>query len=167
MANQGNQGSGNLRDKAENTGANLGAAAGRKVGEAAERAQSTTGGMQKAQDTASGMMQKAQDTASNVAEKAKDYASTAAERASEAVSGVGDRMSSWGSSLRESAPREGMMGSAAGGVADSLEAGGRYLQQHNFSDMTDDLSAVIRQYPMQSLLVAFGVGCFLGMASRR
>jgi len=170
---------GNFKDKAESTGASMGAAAGRKVGEAAERAQQTAGSTtqraqdvasnvaSKAQDTASNVAQRAQDLASNAASKAQEFASTAADRAEDALSSVGDRMSSWGSSLRESAPREGALGTAAGSVAGSLESGGRYLQQHGFNDMTEDVSAVIRHYPIQSLLVAFGVGCFLGMASRR
>jgi cell division septum initiation protein DivIVA len=166
---QGTQGShGNFKDKAEGTGAQMGAAAGRKVGEAAERAQqSASSTAQRAQDLASNVTQQAKDVASNVAGKAQEYASTAANKAEDALSSVGDRMSSWGHQLRETAPREGVLGSTASSVAGTLESGGRYLQQHGFNDMTDDLSAVVRHYPIQSLLLAFGIGCFLGMASRR
>jgi len=170
MANpQGTQGGqGNIRDRAENTGANLGAAAGRKVGEAAERAQQTAiSATQKAQETASNLGQRAQDVASNVAQRAQDFASTAAERTDEAISAAGNRMSSWGSQLRENAPREGIVGSAASGVADTLQSGGQYLQQHDLSDMASDLTRVVRNYPIASLCIAFGVGCFLGMASSR
>lgn len=164
--NQGGQG--NIRDRAEQTGANLGAAAGRKVGEAAERTQqSATAATQKAQDTASNLGQRAQDIASNVTQKAQDFASTAGERAEEAISNVGNRMSNWGSQLRENAPREGFVGQAASGVAGTLESGGQYLQQHDLNDMVSDLSNVVRSYPIASLCIAFGVGCFLGMASRR
>jgi len=170
---------GNLKDKAENTGTQLGAAAGRKVGEAAEKAQQTATSTahraqeaasnlgQKAQDTASNVAQRAQGIASNVANKAQVYASTAADKTEDALSSVGDRMSSWGHQLRGNAPREGAIGSAASSVAGTLESGGRYLQQHGLNDMADDLSGVVRHYPIQSLLVAFGIGCFLGMASRR
>jgi len=176
----GSQGNtGNIRDKAEQTGANLGAAAGRKVGEAAERAQGTaTTATQRAQDTASNLGQRASDTASNLAskaqdvasnltDKAQDFLSSAGDKSEEALSNVGERISSWGSQLRQSGPREGTLGTAASTVAGQLEAGGRYLQHHGFSDMTDDLGGVIRNYPIQSLLVAFGIGCFVGMASRR
>ena len=52
-------------------------------------------------------------------------------------------------------------------VADQLESGGHYLSEHGFSDMTDDLSALIRQNPLPSLLVGFGVGFMIGMAWRR
>lgn len=185
---QGN--SGNLRDKAEQTGANLGAAAGRKVGETAERiqgtattatqraqdtasnfgqrAQDTASNLgQRAQDTASNLAQKASDAASNLTDKAQDFLSNAGDRTEEALSNVGERITNWGSQLRQSGPREGALGTAASTVAGQLEAGGRYLQQHGFSDMTDDVGKVVRNYPIQSLLVAFGIGCFFGMASRR
>jgi hypothetical protein len=132
----------------------------------------TTGG------TASNVGQQARDVASNVADKARDYASSAAgaarefageagERTDDAIASVGQGMSSLAGSLREKAPREGMMGTAAGTVADKLEAGGRYLQQHGVSEIGDDLGNLIRQYPIPSLLAVFGVGFLLGSVLRR
>lgn len=144
---------GNLKDKGEN----LGAAAGRKVGE----------GLSQAQQAASSAAQKAQDVASQMGQKAQEAASTAAGKAEDALASVGDRMSSWGSTLREKAPHEGVVGSTASTVADRLEAGGRYLQEHGFRDMAEDLAAVIRHYPVQSVFLALGIGFFAGMASRR
>ncbi|MCI0455760.1 MAG: hypothetical protein L0Z62_02105 [Gemmataceae bacterium] len=157
-------GSGNLKDKAEN----LGAAAGRKVGEGLSQAQQTASNVgQKAQEAAAQAGQKAQEMASNVAHKAQEAASAAAGKAEDALSAVGGRMSSLAGTLREKAPQEGMIGSAASTVADQLQAGGHYLQEHGFREMTDDLTAVIRHYPVQSVLVALGIGFFAGMASRR
>jgi ElaB/YqjD/DUF883 family membrane-anchored ribosome-binding protein len=152
---------GNFKDKAENTGANLGATAGRKVGEAASAAG------QKAQETAANIGQRAQEMASNVAQRAQDAASTVASKTGDVVSSVGDRMSSLAGTIREKGPQGGMIGSAATGVADQLQAGGQYLQQHDLRDITEDLTAVIRRYPMQSILVALGAGFLAGMASRR
>jgi hypothetical protein len=76
-------------------------------------------------------------------------------------------MSSLAGTIREKAPQEGTLGSAATAVADQLEAGGQYLEEHGFREMADDLTAVIRHYPVQSILIALGVGFFAGMASRR
>ena len=76
-------------------------------------------------------------------------------------------MSSLAGTIREKAPHEGTLGSAASTVADQLQAGGQYLQEHGFREMGDDLAAVIRHYPVQSVLIALGVGFFAGMASRR
>jgi len=144
-----------------------------------DKAHDTASGIgQKAQETASNLAQQAKDAASNVADKARDYASSAAgaardfagnagERTDDAIASVGQGMSSLAGTLREKAPREGMMGTAAGTVAEKLEAGGRYLQQHGVGEIGDDLGNVIRQYPIPSLLAVFGVGFLLGSALRR
>lgn len=162
---------GHIKDKAEN----IGAAAGRKVGEGLSQAQQAAANVgqkaqdlsHKAQETAAQFGQKAQEVASNVAHKAQDAASTVAGKAEDALSTVGDRMSSLAGTIREKAPREGTIGSAASTVADQLQAGGHYLQEHGFREMTDDLTAMIRHYPVQSVLLALGIGFFAGMASRR
>jgi ElaB/YqjD/DUF883 family membrane-anchored ribosome-binding protein len=122
---------------------------------------------EKAQDTTSQLGQKAQDIAGNVRDKAQQFASSAASQTEDTLSNVGEKMSSLAGTLRERAPHEGMLGTAAGAVADRLETSGRYLQSHGLSDMTDDLSGLIRQNPIPSLLVGFGVGFMLGMAWRR
>jgi ElaB/YqjD/DUF883 family membrane-anchored ribosome-binding protein len=122
---------------------------------------------ERAQEAASNLGQKAQDVASNVRDKAQNFASTAGGKAEDALTNVGDKMSSLAGSIRERAPREGMLGTAATTVADRLETGGRYLSEHGFSDMADDLSSLIRQNPIPSLLVGFGVGFMIGMAWRR
>jgi len=80
---------------------------------------------------------------------------------------MGQRMSSVAGTLRQQAPRSGVMGSAAGAVADRLESGGRYLQEHGVSDITDDLGGLVRRNPIPALCLAFGVGFLIGMASRR
>jgi ElaB/YqjD/DUF883 family membrane-anchored ribosome-binding protein len=118
---------------------------------------------EKAQDIAD----KARTTAGNVGEKVRDTASNLKERADDAISNVGQRMTSLADQLRENAPHEGTLGSAAGAVADNLRSGGRYLQEHGLEDMGADMTRLIRQYPVQSLLVAFGVGCLMGMTMSR
>lgn len=158
----------NFKDKAENTGANLGAAAGRKVGEGVARTQeAASSATQKVQDVASTIGHKAQEAASSAAHKAQEMASNVGEKAEDALSSVGDRMSSLAGALREKAPQSGMLGTAASSVAEQLEAGGHYLQEHGFKDMAQDLTAVIRRYPIQAICVALGVGFLVGMGSRR
>ncbi len=119
------------------------------------------------QETASTLGQKASDAASNVGQQAREMAHTAERRAEEARSSVGQGLSQLAGSLREKAPQEGMLGSAAEAVASRLESGGRYLQSHDLGDITNDMAGVIRQYPIPALLCAFGVGLLLGMAARR
>ena len=76
-------------------------------------------------------------------------------------------MDALGGTVRKVAPRDGVIGSAATTVADNLQAGGRYLEGHGLQDMGKDLTSMLRHYPVQSVLVGFGLGCLLGMTLRR
>jgi len=167
MANPSNGGdaqTGQAREKAEAARGHL-QQAGSEARQAAAAAAS--GLSQKAQDAASGVAERAKDLASNVGQRASDVAHKAEDKADDALSSMGQRMSSMAGSLRQSAPRAGVVGSAAGAVADRLESGGRYLQEHGVGDITDDLAGVIRRNPLPSLCLAFGVGFLIGMVSRR
>jgi len=121
----------------------------------------------KMENAAGQATQKAQDVASNVADKAKHLASAAAERTDSALSSVGSGMASAAEKLRESGPREGYLGTAARSVADNLQSAGGYLQEHGVSDMAGDMTKLVKQYPIQSLLVGFGVGLLFGMVVSR
>lgn len=134
------------------------------LGHKAQEAASNVAG--KAKDAASNVADKARDVASNVADKARDYASTAGDKAGDALSAAGSRMASWGHDLRENPP-SGMLGTAASAVAGPLEAGGQYLQQHDFNAMFNDVGSVVRRYPMQSICVGVGLGCLIGLALSR
>src|SRR5579871_380491 len=102
-----------VKDKAREMGANVG---------------------QKAADVASNVSQKAQEVASNLGSTASQYAATAKEKADDAVASVGEKMTSLAGTIRESVPQEGYLGTASRAVADNLQAGGRYLQEHNLGD---------------------------------
>jgi hypothetical protein len=97
--------------------------------------------------------------ASNVTDTARDWASTAGQRVSDAASSVGSGLGSLASSARENVP---------GGeyVADALESGTRYFQEHSFRDMADDLSGVIRRNPIPALLIGIGIGFLLARSTR-
>jgi len=122
-----------------------------------------------ARQTAQEAGHRAQEAASNVANQARDVASRAGQQADNAMSSVGESISSLAGTIRENAPQEGMIGNAAGAVADRLQSSGLYLQEHGLGDITDDLGSVIRRYPLPAVGLALGLGFLLGMgmASRR
>ncbi len=139
-----------------------------KAHDLADKARSTAGNVaDKARETASNVADKARETASNLTDKARDTASHLSERAGDALSNVGSTMTSLADQLHESAPREGMLGTAASTVADNLRAGGRYLQEHDLGDIGEDATRLVRRYPMQSILCAFGIGCLMGLTFSR
>jgi uncharacterized protein YjbJ (UPF0337 family) len=122
---------------------------------------------QSVRDTAQGMARSASQTMSDMKSKAQEMGSTVAEKASNATTSVGGGMSSLAGMIRQNAPSEGTVGSAASTVANQLEAAGSYLQENNFDNMARDLTGLIRRYPLQSLLVGFGIGYLWARRSER
>ena len=123
-------------------------------------------GVEKARDLANTGMEKARDTAQAGWDKTKDAAQAAGHMASHASESVGSGMESLAGTIREKAPREGMLGSAASTVADTLEQGGRYIKEEGISGMADDLTNTIRRNPLPAVLIALGIGFLLARATR-
>jgi hypothetical protein len=117
-------------------------------------------------ETASNLGQQAKDVASGAADKAREYASKAGDKAEDTMHSVGHGMSSLAGSIRQNAP-EGTLGHAAGAVAEQLDAGGRYLREHDLADIGEDLTNVVRRYPIPTLLCVFGIGFLMGGVLRR
>jgi hypothetical protein len=131
----------------------------------------------KAQDAGTAVADKAKEMASTVAERAKDVGATMTHRAEdmasnighkaqEATSAVGGSMKSLAGTVRENLPREGMMGRATSAVADTLESGGRYLEQEGLRGVTEDFTNLIRRNPIPAVLVGIGIGFLIARATR-
>lgn len=123
--------------------------------------------LEKAKETASSLTDKAKDAASTVARTASDAASTVGHKADDAAATVGGGMKSLAGTIREKAPREGVLGSATSSVASTLESGGRYLQEEGVSGMMDDLTNLIRRNPIPALLIGVGIGFLLARTTSR
>jgi len=112
-------------------------------------------------------MEKAKDAATSVAHAVSDAGSAVGDKANEATTAVGGGMKSLASSIRQHSPREGVLGSASSSVADSLESGGRYLQEEGLRGMGADVTALIQRNPIPSLLVGIGIGFLLAKVTTR
>jgi hypothetical protein len=119
----------------------------------------------------------AQDKANTAADKAKEALGHAGEAVSSAASAVGataDRaasaagtgMQSLADTARRHLPHEGVMGTASKYVTDSLEAGGKYLEDKGLSGMTEDFGNLIKNHPIPAVLIGLGIGYLLGRALR-
>jgi uncharacterized protein YjbJ (UPF0337 family) len=93
--------------------------------------------------------------------------SSVAGKASEPMSAVGEKMGSLAGVIREKAPHEGAVGTAATTVANKLDAAGSYLQERNLDNLMSDLSNTIRRYPVPALLIGLGIGYLLARGTRR
>lgn len=122
--------------------------------------------MEKAKDMGSSAVEKARDMASNVGHKVGDAASYVGHRAEDATSAVGSGMKSLAGNIREHTPQGGVLGTATGAVADTLESGGRYLEEHGLSGIGEDMTSLIRRNPIPAVLVGIGIGFLIARATR-
>jgi len=108
-----------------------------------------------------GGVESAQGVISTGLESAQGVISTGLESAQGAVSTVATAVADgW-----ESA--QGAISTAATAVSGGVESASSYLQEKKFEEMTTDLTALIRTYPVQSLLVGMGLGYILARLTSR
>ena len=130
----------------------------------------------KAQDLGAAAMHQAKEAASNLTDKAKDAASAVGQRMSDTAGYVGHRaedataaagggLKSLASQVRQNAPHEGMLGSAASGVASALDRTGDYLREQGLSGMANDFTNLIRRNPIPALFIGVAVGFLIARAT--
>src|SRR5688500_18215138 len=82
-------------------------------------------------------------------------------KADEAAAALGQKLESAADIIRDRLPQEGKAGAMREAVGDRLEASGRYLKQQGVTGIMQDVEGVIRQYPVQILLLGVGIGYLL------
>jgi hypothetical protein len=105
--------------------------------------------------------------ASNVAAKAKEAATYVGNKAEAATQSVGAGMESLGGAIRDREPMRGTLHHAGEAVAEKLEGGGRYLEQHGLKGIGADVTNLIRRNPIPALLIGVGVGILIARIARR
>jgi hypothetical protein len=118
-------------------------------------------------DAGAAGMEKAKDAATSVGHAVSEAGAAVGDKANEATTAVGGGMKSLASSIRQHSPHEGVLGSASSSVADSLESGGRYLQEEGLRGMAADVTALIQRNPIPSLLIGIGIGFLLAKVTTR
>lgn len=106
---------------------------------------------QMANHAASAVGAMASQAACDVSKKADDLTA----RAGVGIQELGDRLS-------HSTPHEGMLGSASQSVASAVKGGGEYIESAKLSGITEDIARVIRRNPIQAVLIAIGLGWYVG-----
>jgi uncharacterized protein YjbJ (UPF0337 family) len=105
------------------------------------------------------------EAAAETAMREAERVSSAA--ASHATAAVGEKIGSLADVIREKAPHEGAVGTAATTVAEKLDVAGSYLQKKSLEHIGGDLSGLIRRHPVPSLLIGLGIGYLLGRTRGR
>lgn len=112
------------------------------------------------------MEEKARETMASGVEKVKEFGSDLVEKADSAAASVGGNIRSVSDAIKKNAPREGVMGSASGAVAGTIEQAGRYLEEQGVSGAADDFTNLIRKNPIPAVLVGIGIGFLLARVVR-
>jgi len=161
QATLGTQGQGQQGQGKQNQG-NQGSFAQGNFGKGGQQNPGGQQGQQGTQNQGSSVAQTARDAASSLGKGASELMHSAADQAQHAAETVGGGMRSLAGTIREKAPHEGVIGTAAGSVAGTLETSGRYLQEEGFSGMVDDVARAVRQRPIACMLCCVAVGFIVG-----
>ena len=105
-------------------------------------------------------------TISNVAAKAQEFGATAANKANEAAKVIGEKIGSMANVIREKVPQEGVVANAATTVVGGFDSASSYLREKKLDHLGEDITAIVRNYPVQSVLIGFGLGYLLARRTR-
>jgi uncharacterized protein YjbJ (UPF0337 family) len=106
------------------------------------------------------------EAVASITAKAQEFGATAGNKANEAAAVVGEKIGSLANVIREKAPHDGAVATAATTVVDGLESASAYLREKKFNHLAKDVAALVRTYPLQSLLVGVGLGYLLARRPR-
>jgi ElaB/YqjD/DUF883 family membrane-anchored ribosome-binding protein len=153
-----------IKDEASNLAENVAERARQAGDKASDLAQNT---VDKVKQTASDLRSKdPSEIVSDARQKAAEVGDVAASKVDSAMTATGEQISTLAQTVREKAP-EGKAGEVATKAADALERSGEYLQTADLQMVRSDLERVIREHPIEALLVGAGIGYLLARATRR
>jgi len=163
-----NQAGATQREQLKEEGANVLDTAAERAKQAGDKASDLAqSAVDKVKQTADDLRSKdASQIVDDARAKASEVGDAAATKVDSAMTATGEQMSTLAQTVRENAP-EGKAGDVATKAADALDRGGEYLQTADLQMVRSDLERVIREHPIESLLVGVGVGYLVARATRR
>jgi ElaB/YqjD/DUF883 family membrane-anchored ribosome-binding protein len=114
----------------------------------------------------SGKFDKAREAMSGVTEKASGIGGQATSKADAGIEKAAGGLESLATTLRDRGESmgEGQVGSLATAAAERMSSGAELLRGKDTDQMVTDLEALIRRRPIESLLVAAGIGYLISRA---
>jgi ElaB/YqjD/DUF883 family membrane-anchored ribosome-binding protein len=109
---------------------------------------------------------KVQQVAGDVQEKAAQLGTQASDQINSAMTTAGHELNTLAQTVREGTP-DAKVRDLVDSTAGALERSGTYLENANLETVRTDLETMIRQHPVESLLVGVGVGFLLARSMRR
>jgi ElaB/YqjD/DUF883 family membrane-anchored ribosome-binding protein len=116
----------------------------------------------KIEETVADAQQKVSDVADGAGEKARQLADTTHGMSDKGIDSAASGLGQAATMLRQQGEtHEGAVGTAATRTADTLEHASTYLREKDTDQLMSDLEALVRKRPVESVLVAAGVGFVL------
>jgi len=100
-------------------------------------------------------------------EARQTYVNSAVEQTGKLLRNLSQKVRAAAESLREEQGPQQRVGRTVERMAKRLESSADYLSGASSNEIREDVTGVIRRYPIRSLGVLFGVGLLLGAALRR
>lgn len=116
----------------------------------------------KAQEAVASVGEMASHAGSAVGAMANQAACDVGKKADQITASAGVGIQELGDRLSQHAPHAGVLGSASQAVAKTVRDGGEYLEGAKLSGMTEDLAQLVRRNPIPAILIAIGLGWFVG-----
>jgi ElaB/YqjD/DUF883 family membrane-anchored ribosome-binding protein len=119
------------------------------------------------QSAASTAQEKGQEVADQAKQKASQAADQAQQKADQGMDKAASGLDQAAEKLRQQGEqRGGTAGSVASTTAKKLDSASQYLRDKDSAQVLDDIEALVRRKPVESLLVAAGVGFVLSKILR-
>ena len=120
----------------------------------------------KTKDAAASIGEMASHAACAVGDIASQAACDAGKKADELTVRAGAGIKDLADRMSKSVPHDGVLGAASQAVAKSIKHGGEYLEGAKLSGVSEDIAHLVRQNPIPAILIAVGLGWFLGRKLR-
>ncbi len=102
---------------------------------------------------------KVKQQASELTDKASSKMENARQPVADKLHGIADKLHGTADAIRDKVESAGEgVGGVAQSAADKLEASASYLESHSTAQMMQDLIAIVKKHPTQSLLLGGAVG---------
>jgi len=143
----------------------------RKAGEAGEQALNAAReqgkeALGKVKEAGNEALDKARETAQSVGHLAAETATAVGRKAEDMTAAAGHGIAGFGEAISQKAPQAGVMGVASHAIGDTIQEGGRYLEEHKLTGMARDVETLVKNHPIPALLAVLGLGFCIGRAMR-
>lgn len=116
----------------------------------------------KAKDVVTSAGEMANHAGSAIGAMASQAASDVGNKADELTASAGHSLQGLGAQISKNTPHTGMLGTASQAFARTVRDGGEYIEEAKLSGITEDVTQLVRRNPITAILIAIGLGWYVG-----